>query len=77
MKKKELKWESGSEPSNPDPRLKDQLDRAKQEADRQKETLKNNDGGSYQEKNGDNKSQYEGLSNQPKENNKPTHPQSD
>jgi hypothetical protein len=51
MKKKELKWESGSEPSNPDPRLKDQLDRAKQEADRQKETLKNNDGGSYQEKN--------------------------
>lgn len=77
MKKKELKWESGPEPSNPDPRLKDQLDRAKQEADRQKETLKNSDGGSYQEKNGDNKSQYEDLSNQPKENNKPTHPQGD
>jgi hypothetical protein len=60
------KWESSAEPSNPDGRLKEQLVRAKKEAERQKENLETPVEGVYKEKNGGENTQYEDLKNEPK-----------
>ena len=63
---KEKKWESGAEPSHPDPRLKEQLERAKKEADRRNGNLEPSPEGSYKEKNGDEDTQFDDLDNEPK-----------
>lgn len=74
---KEKKWESGAEPSHPDARLKEQLERAKQEADRRNSNLESSPEGSYKEKNGDENTQFDDLDNEPKLENKPTAPQTE
>ena len=71
---KERKWESGAEPSNPDARLKEQLERAKKEADRRNSNLEPSPEGSYKEKNGDEKSEFEDLKSEPLVENIPTDP---
>ncbi len=44
---------------------------------RKKENLDDKGEGSYKEKNGDEDEQYEGLKNEPKIDQKPTHPQTE
>lgn len=63
---KNKKWESGSESSLPDTRLKEQLIRAKKEVDRQNKNLEKPIEGSYKEKNGDDDTEFEGLKSEPK-----------
>ncbi|TAE36066.1 MAG: hypothetical protein EAY66_07735 [Sphingobacteriales bacterium] len=60
------KRESSAFLSNPDGRLKEQLIRAKKEAERQKQNLETPVEGVYTEKNGNENTQYEGLKNEPK-----------
>jgi hypothetical protein len=72
---KEKKWESSAEPSHPDARLKEQLERAKKETDRRKNNLEQSPEGSYKEKNSNPNEQSEDLDNQPKESNKSNLPE--
>lgn len=74
---KEKKWESGPEQHHVDARVKEQTERAIKEAERQKENLDDKGEGSYHEKNGNNDVQFEDLQNEPKQDQKPTHPSTD
>jgi len=73
---KDKTWESGPHQNHIDGRVKEQIQRAAAEADRNKENLDDKGEGSYVEKNGDEKVQFEGLENEPKEESKPDYPAS-
>lgn len=77
METREKHWESGPNQHHVDERVKEQIERANKEAERRKENLDDKGEGSYKEKNGDEKKQYEGLQNEPKIENQPTHPQTE
>ncbi|MBU0697268.1 MAG: hypothetical protein KKE39_12220 [Bacteroidetes bacterium] len=76
-KEKDKKWESGPMQNEDDERVEEQVDRAKEEAHRQKENLDDHGKGSYSEKNGDDKDSFEDLKDEPKMDVKPTHPATD
>lgn len=69
------KRESDPRQETEDKRTDEQISRAKEEADRRNENLEDGPEGSYKEKNGNNKKQFEDINNEPKEDMKPKHPQ--
>ena len=77
MEAKDKKWESGPRQETDDKRTDEQINRAKEEADRRNENLEDGPEGSYKEKNGDNKKQFDDIKSEPKQDVKPTHPQTD
>lgn len=66
MEARNKKWESGLMQETDDQRIEEQLERAKQEAERQKENLDDKGEGSFKEKNGDQNQQYSDINNEPK-----------
>ncbi len=76
MEAKDKQWESGPRQETDDERSDEQLERAKEEAVRQKENLDDKGEGSYKEKNGDDDEQYTDLENEPKLDKQPTNTQS-
>lgn len=73
-KEKNKKWESGPMQHTDDDRTEEQLHRAKEEVERQKDNLDDHGEGSYTEKNGDEDKSFEDLKDEPKLDVKPTHP---
>lgn len=63
---KDKKWDLENQPYKTDVRVKEQLNRAKKEVERQKNNLEKPTEGSYVEKNGNKYVEYEGLKNEPK-----------
>ncbi len=78
MEPKDKQWESGPQQPKPDDRTEEQIKRAAKESERRKENLEDDEEdkgeGSYKEKNGSNKKQYDGDEPVPDVKNKPTHP---
>jgi len=77
MGTEDKKWESGPRQETNDKRTDDQINRAKEEADRRNENLEDEPEGSYKEKNGSDKKQFDDLKDEPKLDVRPTHPQTD
>jgi len=77
MENTEKHWESGPNQHHIDERIKEQAERAIKENERRKENLDDKGEGSYKEKNGNDETQFEDLKNEPKQDQKPTHPQTD
>ena len=75
MDVKDKNWESGPHQDHLDKRIKEQIKRAAKEADRRKDNLDDKGEGSYQEKNGDEDTQYEDLKNEPKLDQQPNPPE--
>ncbi len=77
MENTEKQWESGPNQHHIDERVKEQAERAAKENERRKENLDDKGEGSYKEKNGNDQTQFEDLANEPKQDQRPTHPQTD
>ncbi|MBK0383123.1 hypothetical protein I5M32_09145 [Pedobacter sp. SD-b] len=76
MEAKDKKWESGPMQETDDKRTIEQINRAKEEAQRRNENLDEEEPeGGYKEKNGDHKRQFTDIRNEPKQDKKATHPQ--
>ena len=72
MEAKDKKWESGPMQDTDDQRTEEQLKRAKQESERNKENLEDKGEGSFREKNGDENQQYSDLKSEPNLDTRPT-----
>lgn len=72
MEAENKKWESGPVQETDDKRTNEQVQRAKQESERNKENLDDKGEGSFREKNGDEDQQYSDLENEPNLETRPT-----
>jgi hypothetical protein len=77
MDVKDKNWESGPHQDHLDKRIEEQISRAAEEVDRRKDNLDDKGEGSYQEKNGDDDKQFDGLKSEPKLDQQPSPPETE